>query len=220
MTFREKLDRHTIPESNTGCVLWTGCVDRDGYGITSDDGKKTRAHRAAYRIAKGDIPEKMQVCHKCDTPACVNPDHLFLGTNLDNYEDSLRKGRRARGQNVGRGKLTEEQVREILADTRRSGIIAQAYGVNKSQIKILKRGGAWKHITDAVRLPAFWNEVNLFGDQCVQAKITNEDVEDILFGEKNQRETAEEYGVAPATVSAIFQGTNWQKTVKLILGVG
>lgn len=77
-----------VPES--GCWLATTWWDEDGYGRTTNC---TFLHRKSYEIAFGSIPDGLQVCHKCDTPPCCNPDHLFIGTNQDNRDDMARKGR-------------------------------------------------------------------------------------------------------------------------------
>lgn len=84
----------TVPES--GCWLWLGGWDKEGYGRISKEGVQTKAHRAFYEIHVGQIPAGMLVCHRCDTPSCVNPNHLFLGTNRDNVLDKVKKGRYSR----------------------------------------------------------------------------------------------------------------------------
>lgn len=88
-----------IPEPNTGCHLWIGSTDRYGYGYL-EMGSRARgnrshwaAHRVAWHLAFGPVPEDACVLHKCDTPACVNPNHLFLGSKLDNARDMAAKGR-------------------------------------------------------------------------------------------------------------------------------
>lgn len=82
-----------VPEPNTGCWLWEGATIRSGYGRHNINGVQMGAHRASWIIHNGDIPDGMHVCHKCDTPPCVNPDHLFLGTHADNMRDMQAKER-------------------------------------------------------------------------------------------------------------------------------
>lgn len=86
--FRAMLENY-VPEPNTGCWLWCGYLDKVGYARTA----RGRAHRVFYRHHKGDIPDGMSVLHRCDTPACVNPDHLFLGDTVTNVRDMMTKGR-------------------------------------------------------------------------------------------------------------------------------
>ena len=93
-----RLERLSMPEPNTGCTLWTGCLaKKSGYGLFSPNGKTRRAHRVAYEIFVGPIPDGMCVCHRCDTPSCINPTHLFLGTAAANVADRVAKGRSCRG---------------------------------------------------------------------------------------------------------------------------
>lgn len=87
------LIENAIPEPNTGCWLWTRYFNNSGYGIFSFKHKTFSAHRVSYECFRGKIPEGMCVCHKCDTPTCINPDHLWLGDIKDNTLDMCRKGR-------------------------------------------------------------------------------------------------------------------------------
>lgn len=80
-------------QKSDGCWLWLGTKSADGYGSIRHAGKMRKAHRVAYELMRGVIPDGGQICHHCDNPACVNPDHLFVGTNRDNMIDRQRKGR-------------------------------------------------------------------------------------------------------------------------------
>lgn len=82
-----------IEKRADGCWIWHGCKDGAGYGYVTVISRPVSAHRIAYRIAKGDIPKGLEVCHRCDTPLCVNPDHLFLATHEQNMKDCVKKGR-------------------------------------------------------------------------------------------------------------------------------
>lgn len=132
-----------------GCWHYTGYTpaSRGGYGeFDFKSGKRMLAHRAAYLLLKGNDPGKQLVCHRCDVPRCVNPDHLFLGTIQDNMDDRNAKGRQARGERNGPAKLTEEQVLAIRADPRTNRAIAKDYGVFETTISTIKHRHTWKHI--------------------------------------------------------------------------
>src|ERR1700761_773896 len=108
--------RYRIPDlfayykvDENGCWIWNGAVSGNGYGINTRAGKGKRMHREYYTHFKGPIPEGMHVCHRCDVPRCVNPDHLFLGTNADNMADKVAKGRQTRGAASKSARLTEKQ---------------------------------------------------------------------------------------------------------------
>jgi hypothetical protein len=93
-----RIERFAIPVPEAGCWLWTGRRATAGYGvITGPHQQKIGAHRAAFEAFIGPIPDGLLVCHKCDTPACCNPQHLFLGTHKDNMQDMALKGRRRSG---------------------------------------------------------------------------------------------------------------------------
>lgn len=142
-------------QSQDGCWVWTGPVLNHGYGHFSMKccGTKwtTGAHRASYILAKGDIPDGLFVCHACDNPLCVNPDHLFLGTPRDNTHDCIQKGRfrRAIGDRNRHAKLTEANVLEILrlhSEGLNSIQIAEKFNVNDQSVRNIVRGKTWKHV--------------------------------------------------------------------------
>lgn len=95
------LESKTTFEPMTGCQLWIYGADKNGYGKLKVNDKHWRAHRLSYLIYKGHLEDSDLVCHKCDTPACINPDHLFLGTPLTNMQDKVKKGR-LKNQNMSK----------------------------------------------------------------------------------------------------------------------
>lgn len=144
-----RLDNLSIPEPNTGCHIWLGAVDRRGYGKITIGGRTVAAHRVAYEAANGPIPAGLNLCHRCDLPACINPDHLRPGTQLENIKDMHRKGRAALGERTNTAKLTAGKVRGIrfLASLGRpQNVMARQYDVSKMTISRIVRRELWKHI--------------------------------------------------------------------------
>lgn len=133
-----------VDRTDSGCWLWTGgrSTARNGfqYGVMKVGGKPVRAHRVAWEVANGPIPAGAFVCHHCDTPLCVNPAHLFLGTHDDNMEDMARKGRgrSAMGMRHWKAKLTDDDVAEIRRRfTGRRGEqtqLAHAFGISTAHV--------------------------------------------------------------------------------------
>ena len=136
------------PEPNSGCWLWLGNYNRDGYGMMCVAGKTVSAHRISWQLFKGESAGPLLVCHRCDNPSCVNPDHLFLGTASDNQQDSIRKGRFIirRGDAHLMAKLSSNDVLAIREDGRPFAVIAKEYSVSKSNISCIKNGRTWVHL--------------------------------------------------------------------------
>lgn len=139
-------------EPNTGCWLWSGACSPEGYGhIRDGDGRVSLTHRASYGLHKGAAPASAQVCHSCDTPACVNPAHLFLGTNAENMADRNRKGRARGGSNKGEAHpsatLTATDVARIrdLAESRAQTqrAIAARFGITQGHVSGILNGRRW-----------------------------------------------------------------------------
>lgn len=137
------------------CWLWTGRThEQNGYGhITDNDGRHLNAHRFSWILAHGPIPAGLVVCHNCpggDNPRCVNPAHLWLGTQADNIADQVAKGRAAKGEGHGMSKLTSDQVRAIRARYAEGGVtydnLARTYGVDPTTIGMVIRRRVWKHV--------------------------------------------------------------------------
>lgn len=147
-----RFDAKWQPEPNSGCWLWHGTTDRNGYGQIQVDGKTRFAHRTSYALYCHEIPGGAHVCHKCDTPACVNPDHLFLGDQQSNMADKMQKGRGVfvKGESHGRVRLTENQVIEIIAllatGTISKMALSRRYQVSRGAIRQIQEGRNWRHL--------------------------------------------------------------------------
>lgn len=145
-------EERSIPEPNTGCYLWLLSYSKDGYGRCDASGNSRRAHRRSYEAEHGvSLPVETQVLHRCDNPGCVNPDHLFLGTNADNMADKARKGRVRvyRGEDSNLAILTEQQARAILNEPGTHQAIADRFGVNRVTVTNIKSRRTWRCLDKA-----------------------------------------------------------------------
>jgi hypothetical protein len=137
----------TSPEPNSGCWIWTASTDRKGYGQMNLAKKLIRVHRFSYELAKGTIPPGMAILHACDTPSCINPDHLSAGSQQANLRDMRKKGRQASHERHGFAKLTEAQVRAIRRSTEPTAVLARHHGVSASAISTIRNARkTWKGI--------------------------------------------------------------------------
>lgn len=134
------------------CLIWIGQKDPRGYGRLRIGGKFKRAPRLLWELRNGPIPAGQVIRHKCDTPSCINIEHLELGTQLQNVRDCFERGRanRANGERVASAKLTAEQVSEIRRRylpgkyRRGAGALAREFGVSKQSVQAILRGDSWK----------------------------------------------------------------------------
>lgn len=142
-----RFESKVSPEPNTGCHLWTAAINKTGYGIFND-GIKTSAslaHRVSYALYVGPIPEGMAVLHRCDTPTCVNPKHLFLGTQADNMRDMAQKNRTSHGEAHPCARVTRRVVQEIRlrARTESQARLAAIFGLSQSAISLIVNKRTW-----------------------------------------------------------------------------
>lgn len=146
-------------DKTESCWIWKGKGCSWGYGRMRIDGKQERTHRISYKLFKGEIPEGLFVCHSCDNPICVNPDHLWLGTASDNHKDMVqknrhfvpeykfKKGTKFKGEKNGKSKLTRKQVNEIrskyIPRAYTQKMLAEEYDVTPDNIKQIISRKTW-----------------------------------------------------------------------------
>jgi hypothetical protein len=135
-----------------GCILWAGATNDAGYGVLGKGGRgggMILAHRLSWELANGPVPDGLFVLHRCDNPPCVNAGHLFVGTDQDNHDDCVSKGRQSRGEQKPNSKLTSESVHQIRC-RRASGesmnAIARSLEVDAETVRDVVRGVTWKHV--------------------------------------------------------------------------
>ena len=155
-TIHDRFMDKVSPEPNSGCWLWTAFTRKDGYGQFRFEGRTQAAHRVAWQLYNGPLDRGASgsgvcVLHKCDNPACVNPDHLFTGSNADNVKDMVAKGRNQKcmGQDASMAKLTDADIITIRLLARMGkpqNEIATMFNVDNSTISDIKRRKSWNHL--------------------------------------------------------------------------
>lgn len=184
------------------CWAWGGYLNKDGYGLFRCDGQMRLAHRVAFTIAWGEIPEGKYVMHRCDRPSCVNPDHLTYGTQADNMGDAKAKRRHAHGETHAKAKLTEAKV-ERMRTLWATGLVKQTelarlFDISPITVHFVVAGKTWALADGKITPPK------------KAKKISAEQVDEIrqllLDGTLSQKEIGERYGIKQPHVSRIKRG--------------
>lgn len=145
-----KFYNNTEQVTESGCVIWMKSCNDGGYGQVKINGRLQRTHRVSWELSFGLIPKGMNVLHRCDTRCCVNPNHLFLGTQKDNMVDASTKKRIKmpcqKGSLHSRAKLSETDILNIREDKRDNKTIAASYAISKSHVGNIKSKSKWPHL--------------------------------------------------------------------------
>lgn len=196
--------------------MWVGSVS-GGYGYyqldkTNGIRKRIYAHRLSWQLHKGEIPEDVEVCHECDTPLCVNPAHLFLGTHLENQADMATKGRVSHGERHYQSRLTEAQVRKIMASRDPSHVIAAHLGVTMQAVNDARCGRTWRRLNLIRSDDAKLNQGKP-GSAHASAVLNEAKVVEIralLASKVSCAEIARRYHVTDGTIFHIKSGKTWK----------
>lgn len=140
----ERFMSHVV-KHESGCWLWQAYCMKNGYGLFRTPSRHQLAHRVSYRLFVG-IIDSREVMHKCDVRNCVNPNHLSLGTRLENMQDAKQKGRMCFGEKHGRSKLSNEQVYLIRKSNKLQREIAADFGITQSHVSVIKNGKQWQNL--------------------------------------------------------------------------
>lgn len=202
-----RLEANSMPCPATGCRLWLGELSDSGYGRLKIKGRSVKAHRASFALAHGPIPEGHGVLHRCDVRACIEPVHLFSGTQADNMADMARK---RRGGDWHRPKLVElpavltaEAVAAIRTSDEPSTVLAERYGVACRTITDARTGATWAHLPGARRIPHQ-------GERIGNARLTPKLVREIRASEETASELATRLGVSRSAITDVWRGARWK----------
>ena len=140
MNIHPKIESNSIPEPNSGCLLWLGGCCGAGYGAVRDGNSLKSTHVISYEHAYGPVPRGLLVLHKCDVKLCCNPTHLYVGNDADNACDRVIRGQQARGERHGRAFLSDEEIREIREADGYHKDIAAKFGISRTHVTNIKNG--------------------------------------------------------------------------------
>lgn len=197
-------------DKNRDCWEWVGPLNLHGYGQLKYRNRMYQAHRLAWELTNGPIPDNLFVCHKCDNPVCCRPDHLFLGTHADNMADMVAKGRARKGSDVYVSKLEEIDIpiiRELHAQGAKVPSIARKYNVKSNAIRRIIEGKTWKHIVSDVGITVLPDEECRYGmTETLVANIRA----DFATGMLSYNQLAKKYNISLGTIHDVVKRRTWK----------
>lgn len=147
---KERFDSMYVRIPFGGCWIWVGALkNKFGHGAFKVGPRKSKvefAHRMSWQLVNGEIPDGMCVCHECDNPSCVNPDHLFIGTSADNTRDKVEKGRHVFGSAVHNANIDESIAKQIKSAFLPTKVLAEMFGISRQSAADIVYGRTWKHV--------------------------------------------------------------------------
>jgi hypothetical protein len=200
------------------CWLYIGILGKQGYGKFTIKSTTIGLHRLSY-IYNSDkaIPNNLHVLHKCDIPNCFNPDHLFLGTNQDNIDDKMNKGRHIAsiGENNGRSKLSNKEVIDIYSSNNATNESAIKYAIHPSEILRIKNKANWKTLTDSYDLSIGKTEKDFTIFKALKekgrSKLTAKEVLCIYISQLSVKKLAEQYNLSVSPIRHIQHKRAWKE---------
>jgi len=208
----KRFSSYFIKCDDNDCWQWKNKPDKNGYGIFVISKKNYRAHRVSYKLAYDVDPKDYLVCHRCDNPGCVNPKHLFLGTNKDNVQDMRSKKRHSYGEKSKRSTLTEKDIlkmRKMARDGIPYNQIAKKLNIGISLTSHAVKGRCWAHLKGAIKEP----KKPLTGKDHYKTKLDVSDVLNIRELSKkgySQSKIAKKYNISQSGVCAIVNKITWK----------
>lgn len=200
MDVAARIINSSIPEPNSGCMLWLAGMNGN-YPLICFGGEWKYAHRVSFEVFVRPLRDSELVCHRCDVTSCVNPDHLFAGSYLDNQHDCMAKGRWTHGEKHGMAQLTVDdviEIRQFFANGASASDLASRYDVCAAHIRKIVSGRIWRHTPGDLT-------VNRRSDTILDFQKA-EEIRELLKGSTPRKDIARQYGVSVPTVYAIGYG--------------
>lgn len=202
---QQNFHRKYVINQTSNCWEWKK-PNKQGYGRFYVNGTSTFAHRYAYEMYKGPIPDTYVVRHLCNNPSCVNPNHLDVGTTYENMQDKVLSNRQAKGKDHGRAVLTNTQIIQIYQSSKSNYDLATQYNVTPQLISFIRSGKNWKHLTKNLINGKILNR----GANTKNSKLTEAHAIEILHSSEPHHILAQRYHVHTNSIQDLRNGKTWK----------